>query len=56
MVTIGRIEEICEDREDWSQYVEMLEHFLLQTELQTMIRNAVFLTVVYLRLTSNCEV
>ena len=27
MATIGRIEEFCEDKEEWSQYEEQFQHF-----------------------------
>ena len=33
MATIGRIEEFRDDKEDWNQYAERLEHFLQQTGL-----------------------
>ena len=39
MATIGRIEEFRNDKEDWDQYAERLEHFLEQTGLPVTKRS-----------------
>ena len=43
MATISRIEEFCEDKEEWSQYAKQLEHFFAINEI--MSDDSVFLTV-----------
>ena len=47
MATIGRIEEFCEDREDWDQYAERLDHFFSANGITDATKKcSVFLTVI----------
>ena len=47
MATIGRIEEFREDKEDWDQYAERLEHFFAANGItQADKKRSVFLTVI----------
>ena len=50
MTTIGRIEELCEDKEEWSQYAERLEHFFATNGIASNDKKrSVFLTVIRAR-------
>ena len=47
MATIGRIEEFREDKEEWSQYAERLEHFFAANGITNdNKKRSVFLTVI----------
>ena len=47
MATIGRIEEFREDKEEWSQYAERLEHFFAANGITNNDKKrSVFLTVI----------
>ena len=47
MATIGRIEEFREDKEEWSQYTERLEHFFAANGItDDDKKRSVFLTVI----------
>ena len=47
MATIGRIEEFREDKEEWSQYAERLEHFFAANGItDNDKKRSVFLTVI----------
>ena len=47
MATIGRIEEFREDKEEWSQYTERLEHFFAANNITNNDKKrSVFLTVI----------
>lgn len=47
MATIGRIEEFREDKEEWSQYAERLEHFFAANGITSNDKKrSVFLTVI----------
>ena len=47
MATIGRIEEFREDKEEWSQYAERLEHFFAANNITNNDKKrSVFLTVI----------
>ena len=47
MVTIGRIEEFHEDKEEWSQYAEQLGHFFATNGITSNDKKrSVFLTVI----------
>ena len=47
MATIGRIEEFREDREDWDQYAERLDHFFSANGITDAAKKrSVFLTVI----------
>ena len=47
MATIGRIEEFRDDKEDWNQYAERLEHFFTANGITSdEKKRAVFLTVI----------
>ena len=50
MATIGRIEEFREDKEEWSQYTERLEHFFAANGITSNDKKRfVFLTVIRAR-------
>ena len=47
MATIGRIEEFRDDKEDWVQYGERLEHFFAANGItEAEKKRSVFLTVI----------
>ena len=47
MATIGRIEEFREDKEDWDQYAERLDHFFAANGITGADKKrSVFLTVI----------
>ena len=47
MATIGHIEEFREDKEEWSQYAEQLEHFFAANGITNNDKKrSVFLTVI----------
>ena len=47
MATISRIEEFHDDKEDWNQYAERLEHFFTANGITSdEKKRAVFLTVI----------
>ena len=49
---IGRIKEFCEDKEEWSQYAERLEHFFAANGITSNDKkHSVFLTVIRQELT-----
>ena len=47
MATIGRIKEFCEEKEDWDQYAERLDHFFAANRITGADKkHLVFLTVI----------
>ena len=47
MATIGRIEEFCDEKEDWNQYAERLKHFFATNGItEAEKKHSVFLTVI----------
>ena len=47
MATIGHIGEFCEDKEEWSQYAERLEHFFAANGITSIDKkHSVFITVI----------
>ena len=47
MATIGRIEEFREEKEDWDQYAERLDHFFATNGITGADKkHSVFLTVI----------
>ena len=47
MATVGRIEEFREEKEEWTQYAERLEHFFAANGITNNDKKrSVFLTVI----------
>ena len=47
MATIGRIKEFRDDKEDWDQYAERLNHFFAANKItEVEKKRSVFLTVI----------
>ena len=47
MATIGKIKEFHDEKEDWDQYAERLEHFFAASRItEAEKKHSVFLTVI----------